>query len=232
MNLSLSALKECLRTRVRHSLHAFESGAGSFRKSTLTRLLKNPLSMAKIFFLACCSPAHSSSSTTLETLRYASMVKFIKTRAEDNALLSEQGMDNTPVKFLPLSKLQNHDGIPRSDKNLTVHLCELRVSIVRVMISHRWLRPRKKLPDSEGNPKHKLLCVLFKRLCKQGWIRDYCDLQIVTWLDFGEWQSFFPVAKFFPTCNSLYFIPALCERIIKLTMTDCSLHQSRQWQSW
>ncbi len=120
VNLSLSALTACLRERVRHSQHKQKknemsedmlepkaAGAGSFRQSSLTRLLKEHLTLGKIFFLACCSPS-ASSSATYQTLRYAAMVKCIKTSAEDHALLLELGMDSFPIRhnfFITLQRV-------------------------------------------------------------------------------------------------------------------------------
>ena len=147
---------------------------------------------AKIFFLACCSPAGSSAATSGQTLTYAAMVKHIKTCAEDSAMLLEQGMDRFPIEFLPQHALLKRGQIPRSNENLTVYLHELRVSVVRVMISHRWLSPSadpyQAHPDGAGprNQKHTLLCVLFERLAASGWIANYDVFKVVNWIDFGE----------------------------------------------
>jgi hypothetical protein len=166
-------------------------GAGLYRHSTLTRLLREPLSCAKIFFLACCSPVASSAVMTGQTLTYAAMVKRIKTSAEDSAILLEHCMDRFPIEFLPHSALIQRGQIPRSsDENLTIYLHELRVSVVRVMVSHRWLKPNSDAslahPDDEHSHKHKLLCTLFQRLGAEGWIRNYDVIDVVTWLDFGN----------------------------------------------
>ncbi len=219
VNRSLSALSACLRQRARDSLKkssqgagqvssaANKPGAGLYRTSTLTRLLKEPLMNAKIFFLACCSPAGTSAAASGQTLTYAAMVKHIKTCAEDSALLLEQGMDRFPIEFLPQHALIQRGQIPRSNENLTVYLHELRVSVVRVMVSHRWLSPNADPnlahPDTGGprNPKHALLCFLFERLAASSWIINYDVFSVVDWIDFGEciihhsqdsraWQSF------------------------------------------
>jgi hypothetical protein len=200
VNLSLSALGTCLRERVRQSMcerkqedaksHPNISGektipgAGLFRNSSLTRLLREPLMYAKIFFLACCSPVASSASMTEQTLRYANKVKCIKTSAEDNAMLLEPG-DSFPIEFLPHASLVTHGRIPRSHENVTVHLYELRASVFRIMISHRWLS--KEHPDNSENAKHALICVLIERLCAGGWIKNFDGLSIVNWLDFCEY---------------------------------------------
>jgi hypothetical protein len=166
-----------------------KSGAGLYRTSALTRLLKEPLTRAKIFFLACCSPVASSASTTGQTLTYAAMVKRIKTSAEDCAMLLEQGMDRFPIEFLPHSTLVKRGQIPRSNELLTIYLHELRVSVVRVMVSHRWLSPSpdptQAHPDGRHNQKHALMCDLFERLGAHGWIRNYDVLSVVDWFDFG-----------------------------------------------
>ncbi len=169
---------------------AVVGGAGLYRASALTRLLKQPLARAKIFFLACCSTVASSAAATGQTLAYAAMVKHIKTSAEDSAVLLEHGMDCFPIGFLPLTALIKHRQIPRSNERLTVYLHEIRVSVVRVMVSHRWLSPsadpRKAHPDSGNHPKHELLSAFFQTLGNSGWIMNYDALSVVTWLDFGE----------------------------------------------
>jgi hypothetical protein len=169
--------------------HSRGGGAGTYRTSALTRLLKEPLACAKIFFLACCSPVASSLIATRQTLTYAAMVKVIKTSAEDSALLLQHGMDIFPISFLPLDALLKRGQIPRSNEPLTVHLNELRVSVLRVMVSHRWLSPsadpRVAHPDTIDHPKHSLLAVLFQRLGESGWIQSYDCLSVVSWIDFG-----------------------------------------------
>ncbi len=167
----------------------FQPGAGIYRTSALTRLLKEPLSTAKIFFLACCSPAASSVATTGQTLQYARMVKNITTSAEDSAVLLEQGMHCFPITFIPHASLLEIKQIPRSDQatnnGLIVFLHEvLRVSVVRVMISHRWLNERH--PDNAENAKHKLICALFERLLAKGWIRACDAMDVVDWIDYGN----------------------------------------------
>jgi hypothetical protein len=157
--------------------------AGSYRKSALTRLLKEHLMCAKIFFLACCSPAAASVATTRQTLEYARTVKDIRTSAEDSALLFEQGV---PIEVLPHAKLVECGKIPRSSEALTVRLNFLRQSVVRVMVSHKWLMPEQRLPDNMKNEKHRLLCSLFERLHAGGWIQNYDVLNVVDWIDFGE----------------------------------------------
>jgi hypothetical protein len=173
VNLSLAALGACLRHRAK-AKSADEtclSGAGLYRASTLTRLLKEPLARAKIFFLACCSATASSAQATACTLTYAHMVKQIHTNAEDNAMLLEVGMDRFPVEYLPQSVLIDHSKIPRSSEKLTVFLHELRASVVCVMISHRWISPSKDPsqahPDGPGNQKYKLICDLFLQLAEK-----------------------------------------------------------------
>lgn len=161
-----------------------------YRTSALTRLLKEHLMRAKIFFLACCSPLGSSSTMTLETLRYADMVKLIKTNAEDDAVLLEQGIDKFPISLLPHRTLRKLGDIPRSDKKCTVFLHQLRVAVVRVMVSHRWLSPhedpKKRHPDNQSKSKHELLCALFDKLGELGWIRNFDKVGVVEWIDFGE----------------------------------------------
>jgi hypothetical protein len=158
--------------------------AAPYRSSALTRLLKEHLMRAKIFFLACCNQLFSSSTMSLETLKYAEMVKRIKTDAEDNAMLLEEGMDTFPIRVLPHSVLVQDGKIPRSNEKCTVFLHELRVAVVRVMVSHRWLLPKQKMPDDKENNKHKLLCALFERLGALGWIK--ASVGVVDWIDFGE----------------------------------------------
>jgi hypothetical protein len=166
----------------------FQPGPGVYRTSALTRLLKEPLSSAKIFFLACCSPAASSAATTGQTLQYARMVKHITTSAEDSAILLEQGMDRFPIKFVPHAKLVEFKQIPRSDKavenRMIVFLHELRVSVVRVMVSHRWLE--RAHPDNAEHEKHRMIGALFGRLEKKGWIRNYDVMDVVDWIDYGK----------------------------------------------
>jgi hypothetical protein len=209
VNASLTALSACLREREKNSNLAGDSSddeeprsrsvAGLYRTTTLTRLLKEPLMSAKIFFIACCSPVASSAAPTRQTLRYASRVKLIKTNAEDSAMLLEEGLDRFPIKFLPHNVLVEHGRIPRSDERLTsrqdqrltsrqdqrltVFLHELRVSVVRIMVSHRWLD--HKHPDDANGVKHELLCELMRRLGDSGWIRNFDMINVVNWLDFG-----------------------------------------------
>jgi hypothetical protein len=154
VNASLAALSACLRHRAKGSSKnrasdsdvpannsdvkaSSSSGAGLFRVSALTRLLKEPLTTAKIVFLACCSPVASSAIITGQTLTYAAMVKRIKTSAEDSAVLLEQGIDRFPIEFVAHHVLVKRGQIPRSNEGLTVYLHELRVSVVRIMVSHR-----------------------------------------------------------------------------------------------
>jgi hypothetical protein len=149
INSALAALGACIRLRTksvpkrmcapdpeRHA-HCANTGAGLYRASVLTRLLREPLHTAKIIFLACCSPVASCTVTTGQTLSYAAMVKSIRTNAEDSAVLLVQGMNKVPVQFLPHDKLVGFGRLPRSSDGLTVYLHELRVSVVRVMVSHR-----------------------------------------------------------------------------------------------
>jgi hypothetical protein len=159
------------------------AGPAAYRKSAITRLLKEYLESAKIFFLACCSPAASSVAATRHTLEYANTVKYITTSAEDSALLFELGVN---VEVLPHASLIQYGRIPRSDVCLTVPLNCLRESVVRVMVSHKWLLPEQKLPDNLQNEKHQLLCALFERLQEGGWIRSFNVLDVVEWVDFGE----------------------------------------------
>jgi hypothetical protein len=174
----------------RGNSNAKEARVGLYRHSTLTRLLKEPLSRAKIFFLACCSPSAPLAAMTGQTLTYAAMVKRIKTSAEDSAILLEHSMDRFPIEYLPHHALVKHGQIPRSSERLTIYLHELRVSVVRVMISHRWFMPSRDPslahPDDKHHHKHELLCTLFQRLGAEGWIKNYDVLDVVTWLDFGE----------------------------------------------
>jgi hypothetical protein len=109
--------------------------------------------------------------------------------AEHSAVLLEHSMDLVPIQFLPHRALAKHVSLPRSDMHLTVYLHELRVSVVRIMVSHRWLKPNYNLhlahPDGPDNPKHALLCVLCERLERHGWIRNYDTISVVHWLDFA-----------------------------------------------
>ncbi len=159
------------------------AGAGIYRKSVLTRLLKEHLEGAKLFFLACCSPAAGSGAATRHTLTYARKVKHITTNAEDSALLFDQGF---PVEVLPHDKLIEHGKIPRSSDALTVPFHGIRESVVRVMVSHKWLMPTEGYPDNWQNAKHDLLCALFERMHAGGWIRNYNVVNVVDWIDFGE----------------------------------------------
>jgi hypothetical protein len=204
--LSLSALSACLRQRARNSsvhqsstlldLHNAPTQenqcyAGPYRTSTLTRLLRESLTSAKIFFLACCSPAAADTATTGQTLVYAANVKRIKTNAEDSAMLHDASISSFPIEFLPHKALVKYGCIPRSHEEgkkyaRTVYLCELRTCVVRIFVSHRWLSPSmdKQLagPDDGDNNKHKLLCELFGKLMTKGWIRNY---DVVEWIDYG-----------------------------------------------
>jgi hypothetical protein len=96
----------------------------------------------------------------------------------------DKGMDC----FLPLNALIKRGQIPRSsDKNLTmVYLNEMRASVIRVMVSHRWLSPSTDPslahPDDNTHSKQKLLCICFERLGASGWIRN----NPVVWIDFCE----------------------------------------------
>jgi hypothetical protein len=191
------------------------TGTGLYRTSSLTRLLKGYLLHAKIFFIACCSPAVSCTAVTSQTLTYAAMVKLIKTNAEDSALLLEQGMDSFPIKFLPHQALVSHRRILRSDQPVTVYLHELRVSVVRVMVSHRWLTPNKddpKLahPDNKQNHKHELMCALFKRLASKEWIHSYHELSVVDWIDFGECAYCFKCSRFIMTLSEIFLLEITC----------------------
>ncbi len=145
VNESLSALNACIchcaktsskASSVNHA-HQTSFGAGLYRVSLLTRLLKELLIKAKIIFLACCSPLQSSAVMTGQTLAYAKMVKRIKTNAEDSAVLLVQRMDRFPIEFLPNHVLLERGYLPQSSEGLTVYLHELCFCIVRVMISHR-----------------------------------------------------------------------------------------------
>jgi hypothetical protein len=203
INLSLSALSACLRERMANSSKinkqqeggnektgTRKSAAGLYRRSTLTRLLREHLMSAKIFFLACCSPDASYAATTGQTLQYAAIVKHIKTTAEDTALLLEQNPDNIPIEFLPYKVLVDCPRIVRSSEHKTVYLHELRVDVVRVMVSHRWLsssfNPCCAHPDDQENHKLLLLRELFGRMCAHGWIRSSDQLHIACWIDYGE----------------------------------------------
>jgi hypothetical protein len=187
VNKSLSALCACLRERADEGKADLQSSYSAlYRLSTLTRILKEALMSSKIFFLACCSQLSKSFPVAYETLRYADMVKSIKTDAEDNAMLLEQGM----IKFLSHSALIQNGEIPRSSQMLTVYLYELRTSIVRVMVSHRWLTPGDKEKQIKGHPdkdnqKYMLLCAMFEKLGKSGWIKNYDQVRIMDWLDYG-----------------------------------------------
>jgi hypothetical protein len=179
VNESLLALTRCLKSR-----------SDLYRAAALTKLLKEPLTSAKIFFLACCSPVASSVNMTSQTLSYAATVRAIKTSAEDTKLVG-LGKDKLTLEFLPHSALVEHGKIPRSSEGLkTVYLHELRVSVVRVMISHRWLSPscdlRLSHPDSKEGHKHALLCTLFQRLGEKGWINNYDVCSVVHWIDYSE----------------------------------------------
>jgi hypothetical protein len=170
------------------------ASGGVYRRSALTRLLKGNLSHAKIFFLACCSPAASSAPTTGQTLEYAALVKRIKTNAEDTALLMERHPDSFPIKFLPLKALVESKRIPRSSEGKTVYVYELRAAVVRVMLSHRWLSPNfdhpdLAHPDDEKNHKLALVRELFARLCARGWIRSSDQIDIVCWVDYGKYTQ-------------------------------------------
>jgi hypothetical protein len=197
VNMSLSALGACLRERAKNSSRKSrhpndQDGTGLYRSSTLTRLLKEALMSTKIFFLACCNPVGSAAAASGQTLTYAAMVKSIKTNAEDSAVLLEKGMDRFPIEFIAHSTLVKRGCIPRSDEQLTVYLHELRVCVVRVFVSHRWLSPSMDRnlahPDGPSNEKHELLVILFQRLGKEGWIQDYDELRVVDWIDFCEWS--------------------------------------------
>jgi hypothetical protein len=162
-----------------------KSGAGLFRSSALTRLLKEYLMGAKIFFLACCSPAASSVATTAQTLWYASRVKEIKTNANDSALLHEQDLERFPLEVLPCEQLVKNGQIPRSHERMTVYLREVRVSVVRIFVSHRWLSCQDKHPDLlPQHVKHKLLCALFERLVSKGWIENHTT-NVALWIDYA-----------------------------------------------
>jgi hypothetical protein len=222
VNTSLLALGSCLRERAKFSslnksgnIEPKSTGTGLYRTSSLTRLLKGYLLHAKIFFIACCSPAVSCTAVTSQTLTYAAMVKLIKTNAEDSALLLEQGMDSFPIKFLPHQALVSHRRIPQSDQPVTVYLHELRVSVVRVMVSHRWLTPNKddpKLahPDNKQNHKHELMCALFKRLASKEWIHSYHELSVVDWIDFGECAYCFKCSRFIMTLSEIFLLEITC----------------------
>jgi hypothetical protein len=170
------------------------SAAGLYRRSALTRLLKEHLMGAKIFFVACCSPAASFAPTTGQTLEYAALVKRIKTNAEDTALLLERKLNDFPIEFLPYKALADSSRIPRSSEcktdHKTVYLHELRVAVVRVMVSHRWLSPSQNPvsahPDDKENHKLELMRGLFGRLCANGWIRSSDQLNVVCWIDYGQ----------------------------------------------
>jgi hypothetical protein len=161
--------------------------SGMYCRSTLTRLLKESLTSAKIFFLACCSPAACCAPQTGQTLKYAAIVKRITTSAEDSAILLESRVDTFPTKFLQHRNLEALKRIPRSDDPAVhpVYLCELRARVVRVMISHRWLSPsldrRAAHPDTTDNKKHELVCAVFQRMVAEGWLTS---LDVAQWIDF------------------------------------------------
>jgi hypothetical protein len=229
INLSLSALSTCLRERAACSAKAHKCGnhkrkqsnlgntdetlaglshksaTGLYRRSALTRLLRQQLMGAKIFFLACCSPAAPSAATTGHTLEYAAIVKRIKTKAEDTALLLEQSLDKFPIEFLPYKALVDCTRIARSHEGKTVYLYELRIAVVRVMVSHRWLSPsfdpHCAHPDDQENHKLALLRELFGRLCANGWISSSDQLDVVCWIDYGEFGCVFLLIHQVCTCN-------------------------------
>lgn len=183
VNKSLTALSSVLRMRSRG-----EPVGGASRSSALTRLLKEPLTSAKIFFIACVSPTKAAAHTSAQTLGYAALVKKIKTNAEDSAKLLEVGLNRFPIEFISHTKLIERGAIARSSDRMTVYLNELRAAVVKVFVSHRWLSPRQRQPDivdgPPGNhhPKHKLICGAIDRMIEQGWIRS-SDM-IVDWIDF------------------------------------------------
>jgi hypothetical protein len=121
------------------------------------------------------------------------VVQRIRSSLEGNATVSEPDMGHFPIEFLPHSVLIQHGKIPRSDEMLNVYLHELRVSVVRVMVSHRWLSPSidQSLahPDTVGNPIHQLLSSCLERLGKEGWIQQYDSCSIVHWLDFSKYPN-------------------------------------------
>ena len=186
VNKSLTALGKVL--RMRSSAKPLPVG-GASRDSALTRLLKEPLTSAKIFFIACVSPVASDSHTSALTLGYAERVKKIKTNAEDSAVLLEKGLNLYPMEFIPHDALVERGAIPRSDEKKTVYLNELRSAVLRLFISHRWLDGDRKPahPDKsrEGNPKHKLICMAIEKMKAAGWINLSDRLDIVDWIDFA-----------------------------------------------
>ena len=148
-------------------------------------MLQPTLTEGKIFFIGCCSQLASSAHQTGQTLKYCSMVKKIKTSAEDSAILVESEMNKFAIQFLPQEALREAGEIPRSDKNLTVFLDELRVDVIRLMLSHRWLLPEEGLPDLLDNSKHKIFQEAVHRLLEQGWIPITSRIDIVVWIDFA-----------------------------------------------
>jgi len=186
VNASLTALSSILRMRSKG-----KPVGGASRVSALTRLLREPLTSAKIFFVACVSPLRSAAITSAQTLGYATLVKKIKTDAEDSAVLLEEGLHRFPIEFIPHDSLVKRGAIARSNEGMTVYLNELRAVVVKVFVSHRWLSPSptpsKAHPDmsEEGNPKHKLVCECVNKIISAGWIRSSDMLEIVDWIDFA-----------------------------------------------
>ena len=114
VNGSLTALSSVLRMRSRG-----EPVGGASRVSALTRLLREPLTSAKIFFVACVSPLKKAAITSAQTLGYAMLVKKIKTNAEESAVLLEEGLDRFPIEFLPHTSLVRRGKISRSSEGST-----------------------------------------------------------------------------------------------------------------
>lgn len=140
---------------------------------------------------ACVSPLKASSITSAQTLQYATLVKRIKTDAEDSAMLLEEGLNLFPIEFIPHASLVQRGAIARSSEGITVYLNELRVVVVKVFISHRWLSPSATPllahPDKVGedNPKHRLVCECVNKIVSARWIRSSDMLEIVEWIDFA-----------------------------------------------
>jgi hypothetical protein len=124
-------------------------------------------------------------SGVLNPKSYTISRRQITTSAEDSAVLLEIGMHKFAIRFLPQPALSKRGAIPRSHENLTVYLNELRVMVVRIMVSHRWLQPGLKLPDLDGNEKHLLLQAMILRLLEQEWINVASVVDVVLWVDFA-----------------------------------------------
>ena len=186
VNKSLTTLSSLLRMRSEGKVQV----GGVSRISALTRLLREPLTCSKIFFVACVSPLKSAAITSAQTLAYAALVKKIKTNAENSAVLFERG-HRFPIEFIPHTSLIDCGKIARSSEEKTVYLKELRAVVVKVFVSHRWLSPSDTPstahPDmiEQGHPKHLLVCRAVEKMIDQGWIRSSDMVDIVDWIDFA-----------------------------------------------